>query len=126
MGTLDLYSLPINPDEGFPQTFKMNFAGHVYTVLLYANIAEERLNELDSDAMLSLPSPGAFLVMRVSREGEGDPVIIFQRKLVPELVVTAQELLFVFHEMTVARGNLNGPGALGSVVEGEVAARWAS
>jgi hypothetical protein len=119
-------SLPINADEGFPQAFRLSFGGQVYQILLYANVAEHIAAQAAPDEVFSLPQDGAFLVMRALRESPDGLTAIFQRKLVPELEYEAAELAFIFHTMQVAKKNLNGQGAFGSVVRGGIAARWAS
>lgn len=123
MSTRTYLSLPINADEGFPQSFRLGFGGQVYQILLYANVAEQVAAQAE---VLTLPRDGAFLVMRVLRESPDGLTAIFQRKLVPELEYEAAELAFVFHTMQVAKQNLNGQGAFGSIVRGGIAARWAS
>ncbi len=117
--------LPINADEGFPQSFRLRFNDRMYQILLYANVSEEVAGGQE-DVVYDLPTPGAFLVMRVARESGEGPAVIFQRKLVSDLEYEAAELAFVFREMRVAKRNLNGVGAFGSRVIGGIAARWAS
>ena len=123
MPELNFQALPINPDEGFPHAFRLNFNERNYQILLYVNVAESVLTK--TDQMLELPFEGAFLVLRVARESSQGAKVIFRRKLVPNLEYAAAELAFVFTQMRVARQNLNGVGAFGSEVEGGVAARWA-
>lgn len=117
--------LPINPDEGFPQSFRLSFGGRTYQVLLYANIAEAVAEQPD-EHVFELPDENAYLVMQVAREGTDPAQVIFQRKLVPDQAYEASELAFLFREMRVAKRNLNGVGAFGSSVIGGVAERWAS
>jgi hypothetical protein len=114
--------LPINSDEGFPQALRVAFRDRTYGLLLYVNV-------LEADAMVSddhvydLPAPGAFMVMRVTRETADGPRVIFQRKLVPGLEYEAEEVAFRFGPMRVAKRNLNGIGAYGSQVTGGIAER---
>jgi hypothetical protein len=115
--------LPINPDEGFPQSFRLDFGGRAYRLLLYVNVPDGA--DPPPDDAYDLPAPGAFMVMRVTREGP-TPQVIFQRKLVLNLEYEAAELAFVFRKLRVARQNLNGVGAFGSNVRGGVAPRWPS
>ncbi len=117
--------LPINADEGFPQTFQLTFHQKSYQFLLYVN-ALEREAELPDDYVFHLPEPGAFMVMRVARAGPGESQVIFQRKLVLNLEYEADEVAFVFRTLEVAKGNLNGAGAFGSQVIGGIASRWDS
>ncbi|UPJ53435.1 hypothetical protein IVB30_20225 [Bradyrhizobium sp. 200] len=112
--------LPINADQGFPQAFRLSFAGQVYIILLYVNVPEE-----NRESLLELPTSQdaaqqAFMVMRVTRDSAPSGTI-FQRKLVPNLEYRAAELAFVFRQMRVARQNLNGIGSFGSAVVGGVA-----
>ena len=116
--------LPINPDEGFPQAFLLSFIGTTFVLSFYANVAEGLLP--DEQGYYALPQPGAFLVMSVARQTPAGPVLITRCKLVVGQIIPAGELLLRFSAMKVAPLNLNGAGAYGSVVEGEVAARWLS
>lgn len=120
--------LPINADEGFPQSFRLSFNGNTYQVVLYVNILEDGSEGPDAGTgnMYTLPKKGAFMVMRVSREDAAGATVIFQRKLVPNCEYEAQDLAFVFRQMRIARENLNGAGAFGSAVIGGIATRWAS
>jgi hypothetical protein len=114
--------MPINADEGFPQSFRLDFKGSTYRIVLYVNAPEDPTVPLEH--IYDLPEGEAFMVMRVEREGPGKAQVMFQRKLVPNQRYEAAELIFVFREMRVARRNLNGIGALGSRVAGGIAARW--
>jgi hypothetical protein len=115
-------ALPINSDEGFPQAFRVGFRDRTYGVLLYVNVLEAD-TEVAEDHVYELPTPGAFMVMRVTRETGDGPRVILQRKLVPNLEYEAAEVAFVFRQMRVARRNLNGIGAHGSQVTGGIAER---
>ncbi len=142
--------LPINADEGFPQAFRLNFNNNIYQILLYVNVLEAGL-DTPEDYVYRLPETfvpaqadgatlpsqldhwptsekfrEAFMVMRVLRETSGEPRVIFQRKLIPNLEYQVDELVFVFRKMMVARQNLNGVGSFGSQILGGVAPRWAS
>src|SRR5437588_3490670 len=89
------FQLPINADEGFPQSFRLSFNGIVYQVLLYVNVLEDAAAVPDG-YLYTLPAPGVFMVMRVAREDASGPVVIFQRKLVPNLEYEAAEVAFPF------------------------------
>lgn len=115
--------LPIQPEEGFPQAFRLVVAGTTYGVALYVNVCDERVL---TGGALDLPIPGAFLVMTVERQGPVPAVPIFRRKLVPSVEYRAHELAFVFTRMLVDVRNLNGAGRYGSQVVGGVATRWVS
>lgn len=118
--------LPINADEGFPQSFRLSFNGKTYQVLLYANVPEDAVTQPDQNDIYTLPDQGAFMVMRVLQENVAGATVIFQRKLVTNLEYEAAEVAFIFKTMRVARRNLNGVGSFGSQVIGGIAARWAS
>lgn len=118
--------LPINADEGFPQSFRLSFNGKIYQVMLYANILEDAPAQPDANGIYTLPDNGAFLVMRVLQENTTGATIIFQRKLVTHLEYEAAEVAFIFNTMRVAQSNLNGIGSFGSQVTGGIAARWDS
>jgi hypothetical protein len=116
-------TLPVNPDEGFPQSFRLAYAGRTYQVMLYVNIAEDVMLAAPDDALFTLPSDRAFLVMTVARETSGGLQTIFLRKLAPGIEYRAEELVFTFGAMTVAKRNMNGAGAHGSIVNGSVTTR---
>ncbi|ADB53373.1 hypothetical protein [Conexibacter woesei] len=117
--------LPISPDEGFPQSFRLAFAGRAYVVALYVNASERLLGTLPEEAVLELPQEEAHLVARIARESElPEPRVVFQRKLVPQLEYTAGDLALRFDELRVAKRNLNGHGSYGSRVSGGIALRW--
>ncbi len=115
--------MPINPEEGFPQSFLLNFNQQSYRILLYVNVLEQD-SETTENYIYNLPEPGAFMVMQVSRETTSPSQVIFHRMLVPGLEYEAAELALVFWKMQVARLNLNGVGAFGSDIIGGVASRW--
>lgn len=118
-------SLPINADEGFPQSFRFVFGDSTYRISLYVTVLEDRPPTID-EIVYELPTEAAYMVMTVAREGLGEPQVIFRRRVVPHHEYEADELAFLFRELKVARRNLNGVGAVGSRVTGGVAARWAS
>ena len=118
------FQLPIDADEGFPQSFRLNFNGRTYQVVLYVNILED--TPVPTDEIYTLPEKGAFMVMRVLQEDIAGARVIFQRKLVPNLEYEADEVAFVFRQMRVAKSNLNGVGSFRSQVIGGIAARWDS
>ncbi|MGI5328749.1 hypothetical protein [Actinomadura nitritigenes] len=118
----DFQRLPIDADEGFPQAFRLAFAGRDYRFLLYANVAEEILRDAP-DGPLDLPAAGAFLVLAVQREETGGTVPVLRRKLVPGVVYAAGELALTFVTLRLDPRNLNAAGAFGSSVVGGVAAR---
>lgn len=115
-------ALPINADEGFPQSFRLAFNSQVYQFLLYVNVLEE-VAAGPANTVFDLPAPGAFMVLRVSRETAGTPATIFQRKLAPNLQYQAAELALLFTTLRVAKQNLNGAGSFSSQVAGGIATR---
>lgn len=117
--------LPIDETRGFPQTFPLLFDGRTYHFRLYANIAAARLSGAAS--VIELPSEDAFLVVQVDVETVGGGrETIFRRKVAPGLEYEFDNIVLVFTEQRVARGNLNGQGEFGSQVVGGIARRWAS
>jgi hypothetical protein len=118
-------SLPIEADEGFPQSFRFVFGNSTYRISLYVTVLEDRRPTVD-ELVYELPTPTEYMVMTVAREGPGEPQVILRRRIVPNHEYEAEELAFLFRELTVARRNLNGVGSFGSQVTGGVAARWAS
>jgi hypothetical protein len=116
--------LPVDPDRGFPQAFRMALAGRAYAIALSVTVTDDAL--LDSALPLQLPQPGAFLVLDLAREAERGPEPMLRRKLVPHLEYEADELALVVLDLAVHPRNLGAPGAHGSRVVAGVAARWAS
>jgi hypothetical protein len=116
--------LPIDPDAGFPQAFRMAFGTATYVVTCTVNVTDEAL--LATDAPLPLPQPGAFLVLAVERESTEGATTVFRRKVVPGLEYEADELALTFTDIAVHPRNLHAAGAYGSTVTGGVALRWAS
>ncbi|MGW7528515.1 hypothetical protein [Streptomyces sp. NPDC054783] len=115
--------LPIEPAEGFPQAFRLQLNARIYQFDLYVNAAEDLLRTTGVDAVLDLPTAGAFLVLRVAREEPSGLVTTLRRKLVQGVAYSAAELSLTFPTMRVARRNLNGAGEFGSEVVGGVALR---
>jgi hypothetical protein len=116
--------LPIQPDEGFPQSFRLSLGPSTYTVSLYVNITDDDLTDVDRP--LDLPTRGAFMVMSIRRDSPGPPTTVFLRKLVTEHEYEAAELALLFTRIAVHPRNLNGAGPFGSEVTGGVALRWGS
>jgi hypothetical protein len=125
-----LTRLPVNPDEGFPQSFLLALAGRTYQVELYVDVPEHLLpreagqrDSVDVVGSGSGPAVG-LLVAAVSRqEADGTLVPLLRRRLLPGLVYTARELVLVIDEVYVAAGNLNGAGPFGSVLVARVGVR---
>lgn len=117
--------LPVNPDEGFPQSFRLSFEGRSYVVGLQVTIAEEVLPHADAPgglgALVSLPSGGAYMTVMIVREGPAGDVTLLRRKVIPGAVYWAGELAVTFRTVRVALGNLHGVGRWGSEVVAGVA-----
>lgn len=137
MPTSPFLRLPVNADEGFPQSFLLAMLGNTYRFELYVNVAEHELppfgSGVDPRTTLDLvggsrpaPSPtpptGHLVLVVVRQEADGD-VPLLRRRVLPGLVYPARDLLITFFEITVALGNLNGVGAYGSRIAAGVAAR---
>ncbi len=74
----------------------------------------------------NLDLPQAYLVVRVDQSmPDGSSVLLFLRKVVPELEYEAGTIALIFPTQSVAVQNLNGQGSFGSQVTGGIAARWA-
>jgi hypothetical protein len=116
--------LPIDSNQGFPQTFAFPFQGQTYQFTFYVNVAMDRLAE--NNAFLSLPAEDAFLVVRVERpNGEQALETIFLRKVVPDLEYEVENVALTFVDQQISRSNLNGQGNFNSQVSGGIAGRWA-
>ncbi|MER5199989.1 hypothetical protein ACWD3J_41540 [Streptomyces sp. NPDC002755] len=113
-------SLPVDADEGFPQSFRLRFGERVYRIELYVNAAEETVA---AGGVLDLLGGGPFLVIAVAREEPGGLVPLLRRKAVRDLPCPAGELQLVFREARVDVRNLNGTGSYGSKVLAGVGAR---
>lgn len=122
MAALSFLQLPIDPDEGFPQAFRLSLAARTYQFRLSANVAEELFDDAPA-GLLTLPAVGAFLVLAVDREGPAGLTTILRRKLVPGVEYHAAELALTFRTMLLDPRNVNGIGSFGSQVVGGVALR---
>lgn len=133
MGDLQFRLLPVDADQGLPQSFTFSIASASYTVFLYASIAVRDSDPLEQLYDLSSPSghpnpqsPPGYLVIRIDRRTPGGAETLLLRKLVPEpaVVHTARELAVVLRQAVIARGNLNGRGRFGSKIVIGIAPRW--
>ena len=112
--------LPIDNTAGFPQVFPLLLGGVNYRFQLYVNAPEADFPP--ADAVLTLPQAQRFLVVRVdATAADGDPQTVFLRKVTPSLEYPVGAMWLHFPTQTVAVGNLNGVGRLGSNVVGGVA-----
>jgi hypothetical protein len=117
--------LPVDPDEGFPQSFRLTVDGRGYVFGFQVNLAEEAVPVVRPadrlGTVLNLPGDGAFLVMTVVREDTAGGVTLLRRKVVPGIVYRAGELLLVVRTTRIALGNLHGVGRFGSELVAGVA-----
>lgn len=115
--------LPINLEQGFPQSFPFLFDGRTYHFTLYANVAAHLLDARPE--FLSVPTDEAFLVCRVEHElADTTRETIFLRKVVPRLQYEAENIKLLFSEHRIARDNLNGQGEHGTQLVGGIGRRW--
>jgi hypothetical protein len=130
--TIAFQQLPIDGDQGFPQTFRMIIGSVGYVIAIRVDVAEEVLPRNPSGAPLTdeqlsvvfdLPMPGAFVVLTVTREDPAGSAVLLCRKLVPGLIYRAGELLLTVRSMRVALRNLGGVGSFGSAIVAGVAQR---
>ncbi|WP_397569647.1 hypothetical protein [Schlesneria sp. T3-172] len=134
--------LPIDADQGFPQSFPVVFGGVTYRFRMYVNASPSLTS--NPSAIFDLPAmepslassmlrpspdltrPQMYLVVRVDRDlPDGKMQSVFMRKVVPELEYLAGEIALAFPVQRVAVRNLNGTGTFGSKVTGGIASRWA-
>ncbi|MFS8197506.1 hypothetical protein ACLVWQ_02345 [Streptomyces sp. CWNU-52B] len=113
-------SLPVDADEGFPQSFRLRLGEHVHRVELYVNAAEETVA---AGGVLDLLGGGPFLVVAVAREEPGGLVPLVRRRAVRGLPCPVGAFRLVFREARVDVRNLNGTGGYGSTVLAEVSTR---
>jgi hypothetical protein len=140
-----LTRLPVNPDEGFPQSFLLALAGRTYQVQLYVDVPEHLLpHELGQRETVDVvsggypapgplgegaaadpaaPAPGLLVAAVARQEPDGTLVPLLRRRLLPGLLYTARELLLLVDEVRIAAGNLNGAGPFGSVLRARVGVR---
>lgn len=115
--------LPINEEQGFPQSFPLLFEGRTYHFNFYVNAAAHILAKRPE--FIEVPTEEAFLVLRLEREvADAAREVIFLRKIVPDLEYEAEELELFFTKQKIARDNLNGSGPHGTQVVGGIARRW--
>lgn len=128
--TADLRTLPVQADDGFPQSFLLAVADRTYRVELYVDVPEHLLDRdadprdpLDLVGSATRPAQGLLVGTLVRHSVDGTPVQLMRRRLLPGLLYTAGELRLVVDEIRVARGNLNGAGAFGSVLRARAGVR---
>ncbi|MFF3877193.1 hypothetical protein [Streptomyces sp. NPDC001978] len=119
--------LPVDPDEGFPQSFRLAFEGRSYVFGFQVTIAREVLPAADTPedlrTVMTLPDDGAFLEMTVVRETPAGGTTLLRRKVIPGMVYRAGELALLVRTIRIALGNLHGFGRYGSELVAGVALR---
>jgi hypothetical protein len=127
MSTPSFRRLPVDPDEGFPQSFRLAFGGSSYIFGLQVDIAEEMLPAAGTPdglgTAITLPTGGAYLVMTVLGEDSLGGSTLLRRKIIPGVVYRAGELAIVVRTIRIALGNLHGVGPYGSELVAGVALR---
>lgn len=133
--TAGLRRLPVDADEGFPQSFLLALEELTYRVELYVDVPEHLLPPRPAprdviDVVGAAPSAGeprdatGLLVAAIARQQtDGVLVPLLRRRLLPGLMHTASELVLIVDDVRIAAGNLNGAGQFGSVVEARVGVR---
>jgi len=116
--------LPINGEQGFPQSFPLSFNGASYRFKLYINVAAHLLEH--RPPFIKVPREESFLVVTVERElADSTREVVFVRKIVPDLEYEAENIALVFSTQQIARENLNGQGDHGTQIVGGITQRWA-
>lgn len=131
-----LLRLPVNPDEGFPQSFLVGLGENTYGFELYVNVPEHQLpGRLGPRETIDVvggtapaggnrgPAQGLLVATVTRQQPDGSLVPLMRRRLVPGLLYTARELVLVVDELHIAAGNLNGAGQFGSVLLARVGVR---
>lgn len=114
----DYLRVPVDADRGFPQAFGLSLGEKTYQVSLSVTVLDEDL----VTEPLEMPQRAAYVVCTVT---DGERTLL-RRKVAPHVEYEADELAFVFTEIVVHPGNVNGSGAFGSRITGGVAKRWVS
>ncbi len=128
--TAGLRSLPVEPADGFPQSFLLGVDDRTYRIELYVDVPEHALDPgadprtpLDLVGSAERPAQGMLVGVVVRESADGSPVQLLRRRLLPGLVYVAAELVVVVDELRVAVGNLNGAGSFGSVLRARAGVR---
>lgn len=129
--TAGLRSLPVDPDEGFPQSFLLALGEHRYRFEFYVAIAEHALpNAVDLRMTLDLvggiaghDAAGLLIGAVVRESADGTLLPLLRRRLLPGLVYEAHELVLCIDRVSIAVGNLNGLGSYGSILDARVGLR---
>lgn len=128
--TAGLRALPVDPADGFPQSFLLGAGDRTYRVELYVDVPEHVLDAgadprtpIDLVGSATRPAQGMLVGVVVRQAADGTPVQLLRRRLLPGLVYSTQELVLVVDELRVAIGNLNGVGSFGSVLRARAGVR---
>jgi hypothetical protein len=132
MPELAFTRLPVDPDEGFPQSFLLGLGGRTYGFSWYVNVPEVTLlgdrRPHDPRVRLDLvgdptepDGPAGILVLIVDRRDPDGVVPLLRRRVLPGLVYDARDLWVRVDTIGIAVGNLNGAGSYGSVLDVQVA-----
>lgn len=129
--TATYLTMPVDADEGFPQSFLVAIGAGTYRLELYVDVPEAELPGWPADPQLPIDvgdDPGGsgargLLVGSVIRQDPGGDTVLLRRRLLPGIVYTLQDLRLYVDEATVALGNLNAAGPFGSRLTIKVAPR---
>lgn len=129
-GTSGLRSLPVDPADGFPQSFLLALGDTTYRFDLYVDVPEHLLDRdadprtpLDLVGSATQQAQGMLVGIVVRQSADGTPVQLLRRRLLPGLLYAAGEVLLVVDEVRIALGNLNAAGSFGSVLTARVGLR---
>jgi hypothetical protein len=118
--------LPVSGDDGFPQAFLLQVEGSIYQLALSVMYTDPAyvLDTQYANSFFELPDPqrGLFLNLRVEHEElPAASRLIGVRRVVLGRPLAFGPLRFRFQRISIAQGNLVGPGVLGSQLVAEVA-----
>lgn len=129
--TSSYLALPVNADEGFPQSFLVALGSNTYRTDLYVNVADHLLPRWPANPRTlvdvvgdqpELPVKGTLVCAVFRRGGDGD-VPLMRRRLLPGIVHTLGDVSLVVVEARIALGNLNAASPFGSVLNVRVQVR---
>lgn len=128
--TATLRTLPVDPDDGFPQSFLLGVGERTFLVELYVDVPEHLLDRrsdprtpIDLVGSATTPAHGMLVGIMARQSADGTPVELLRRRLLPGLLYTAGELELTLDEVRIAVGNLNGAGSFGSVLRARAGIR---
>ena len=128
--TASLRTLPVDPDDGFPQSFLLGNGEYTYLVELYVDVPEHLIGRrvdprtpIDVVGSATTPSQGMLVGILARQSADGTPVELLRRRLLPGLRYAAGELELTIDEVRIAVGNLNGAGSFGSVLRARAGTR---